>query len=112
MEYTNQTKKKLPLLPNSTMVLVFGILSIITCSFIGLVFGIISLIMSKKQRALFIQSPESYSKASLTMVNAGNICAIIGTIISSVSTILMILYFVFPDILPESSSDGYHDFDD
>lgn len=86
---------KLPNLPNAVVILVFGILSISVCSFIGLVFGIVALSMAKKDQGLYMESPESFSKNSIGMVNAGRTCALIGTILSSIATLFMILYFIF-----------------
>ena len=50
-------------LPNGTVVLVLGILSILTCccyGVIGLTFGIIALVLAKKDLKLYQESPELY----------------------------------------------------
>jgi hypothetical protein len=112
MNLTNQPKQKLPNLPNATLVLIFGILSIIVCNFIGLGFGITSLIMSGKLKAILKQSPDSYSPSSIGMVKAGKTCAIIGVIISAIVTILIILYFMAPDDFFTPTSIEYEHFDD
>lgn len=44
-------------LPNSTAVLVLGIISIVFCSFIGLVTGIIALSLSAKDLRLYADAP-------------------------------------------------------
>jgi len=95
MEQTHQNYQKLPNLPNATIILVFGILSIAICSFIGLAFGITALILSNKEKEKFVQSPGSFSQNSYNMMNAGRTCAIIGTILSAVATLFMIIYFIF-----------------
>ncbi|MGB0789195.1 MAG: DUF4190 domain-containing protein, partial [Marinirhabdus sp.] len=43
-------------LPNATLILVFGILSIVTCccyGVLGLIFGIIAIVMAKKATATY-----------------------------------------------------------
>ena len=51
-------------LPNSTLILVFGIISIVTCccyGVLGLIFGIIAIVMAKKATQTYLESPEQYS---------------------------------------------------
>lgn len=82
-------------LPNSTGVLVLGILSIVFCwcyGIPGLALGIIALIMSKKANALYVNSPESYSESSYKNMRAGRICAIVGLCLSSIYAIFIIIY--------------------
>ena len=81
------------LLPNSTAVLVLGILSIVFCScygVIGLVLGIIALVLSGKAKTIYDASPNNYTVSSFNNMKAGKICAIIGTVLSA----LMFLYMV------------------
>ena len=76
-------------LPNSTLILVFGILSIVTCccyGIIGLIFGIIALVLSKKAVQLHNDNPDVYS--GIDNVKTGKILAIIGISLS-------VLYFIF-----------------
>lgn len=79
-------------LPNATAVLVLGILSLVTCIFygiIGIILGVIALILHRKDKALYLSNPVVYEQ-SFKNSKAGNICAIIGVILSS----LWILFFV------------------
>jgi len=79
-------------LPNSTLILVFGILSIITCccyGVIGLILGIVALVLANKATALYKTAPENY--LGFGNVKAGKIMAIIGIILSVMYLILMIL---------------------
>ncbi|MGI9550592.1 MAG: CCC motif membrane protein [Aurantibacter sp.] len=72
-------------LPNGTLILVFGILSIVTCccyGILGLIFGIIALVMANKAIALYKQNPEMYS--DFGNVKTGRILAIIGIVLSSI----------------------------
>jgi len=87
--------KKLQTLPNASMILVFGILSIAICSFIGLAFGIVALIIANKGEKTYSLNPGIYTKNSIGMLHAGKTCAIIGTILSAVATVIIILYFMF-----------------
>ncbi len=83
-------------LPNSTIVLVLGILSIVSCfcyGIIGLILGIIALVISKKDVNLYKHSPEMYT--GYENLKAGRICAIVGTSLSAIYFILIVIYFIF-----------------
>jgi len=80
-------------IPNATTVLVLGIISIATfCCFgiVGLTLGIIALILGGKSKKLYNENPERYTEGSYKNLNAGYICAIIGTSLSG----LWILYAI------------------
>jgi uncharacterized protein YqhQ len=84
-------------LPNSTAVLVLGILSIVGCfcyGIVGLVLGIIALVLHKKDKALYDSDPTKYG-ASFKNSKAGNICAIVGLILSIIYVLFFIAYIVF-----------------
>ena len=71
MEIMNGAKKDLP---NATVVLVLGILSLIFCwcyGFFGLILGIIAVVLAGGQRKLYLQSPDEYTESSFKNVNAG-----------------------------------------
>ncbi|MDR1436756.1 MAG: hypothetical protein LBI65_01425 [Candidatus Symbiothrix sp.] len=81
-------------LPNSTLILVFGIISIVACccyAVPGLVFGIIALVLAGKAGSLYNLEPANYTESSYKNVNAGKICAIIGVIFSALYILLLIL---------------------
>jgi len=78
-------------LPNSTLVLVMGILSLVGCCFYsipGFIFGIIALIVGKNATAEYKQAPDSYT--GYDNVKAGKIMAIIGLVLSFLYLILII----------------------
>lgn len=77
------------ILPNSTAVLILGILSIIVCCFLGLIMAIIALVMASRGKALYEANPGLYSESSWNNMKAGRICAIIGLILS----LLVSLYY-------------------
>jgi hypothetical protein len=82
-------------LPNSTAVLVLGIISIVGCfcyGLVGLVCGIIALVLASKGSALYRQNPGVYSEVSFKNMNAGKICAIIGLSLSAVYMVCIIIY--------------------
>jgi len=82
-------------LPNATAVLVLGILSIAVCwcyGLFGITMGIIALVLSGKAKALYNINPEQYTQASYKNMNAGRICALIGTILSSLYLVIIIIY--------------------
>lgn len=79
-------------LPNSTLVLVLGILSILTCccyGVLGLILGIIALVMANKATAMYVENPEQYS--GYQNVKTGKILAIIGIILN----VLYLCYVIF-----------------
>lgn len=90
-EVTNPTNQQT--LPNSTGVLVLGILSIVFCwcyGFIGAALGIIALVLASKANKLYQSYPDSYTESSFKNMKAGKICAIIGLSLSS----LYLIYFI------------------
>ena len=84
MEIMNGAKKDLP---NATVVLVLGILSLIFCwcyGFFGLILGIIAVVLAGGQRKLYLQS-------SFKNVNAGRVCGIISICIAGVVVVVLLL---------------------
>jgi hypothetical protein len=80
-------------LPNSSVILVLGIISIIGCccyGIVGVICGIIAWVMANSAQKLYQENPEHYTKSSLQNVNAGKICGIIGIIASVLYAILII----------------------
>lgn len=70
-------------LPNSTLVLVMGILSIVGCCFYsipGFIFGIVALVVGKKATNEYKEAPDNYT--GYENVKAGRIMAIIGIVLS------------------------------
>ena len=89
MEIMNGAKKDLP---NATVVLVLGILSLIFCwcyGFFGLILGIIAVVLAGGQRKLYLQSPDEYTESSFK--NAGRVCGIISICIAGVVVVVLLL---------------------
>ncbi len=85
-------------LPNSTGILVMGILSIVFCwcwGIIGIALGIISLVLACKATKLYAEHPELYSEGSFKNMKAGKVCAIIGLCLSGLYVMAIIVYLVF-----------------
>ncbi len=83
-------------LPNSTAVLVLGILSLVTCVFygvIGIILSIIALILAKKDMELYKTNPAAYA-ISFKNLKAGRVCAIIGLILSSIFFLVILGVFL------------------
>ena len=81
-------------LPNSTLILVFGILSIIGCccyGILGVVFAIVALILAKKATMLYTENPEIYT--GYQNVKTGKILAIVGLILSAINLLWFIYIF-------------------
>jgi len=90
------TPNRRPSLPNSTTVLVLGILSIPTSfcyGFIGITLGIIALVLAKKDLKLYRENPDFFS--GYENLNSGKICAIIGLSIGSVIFLIILMYLLF-----------------
>lgn len=84
-------------LPNSTIVLVLGILSILTCccyGIIGVILAIVALVLSKKDKALYEMNIGAYTESSFKNLNAGRVCAIIGLILSVLYLIMVIIVVI------------------
>lgn len=90
-------------LPNSTAVLVLGILTILLfmCCFIpSLTTGIIALVMGFQGKSAYRNAPEEFTEASYKNLHAGFICAIIG-LVMTVAYFIYSLYSVFtnPEVM-------------
>lgn len=80
-------------LPNSTPVLIMGILSILGCCCygVGIIFGIIGIVLTSKDMKLYNANPSQYK--GLSTLNTGKILCIIGLILSALSLIFTIYIF-------------------
>jgi M penetrans paralogue family 26 len=81
-------------IPNGNAVLVLGILSIVFCfcyGIIGLILGIVALALSGKAHVIYNANPDGFSKASFNNLKAGKVCAIIGTILSALTVVYVIV---------------------
>lgn len=82
-------------LPNSTGILVLGILSIVTCfcyGIPGLILAIIALAMGSKAKNLLESQPGRFSESSVKNYKAGKVCAIIGLVLSALFLVFVIIY--------------------
>jgi len=82
--------------PNATTVLVLGIISIVICwlyGIFGLACGIIALVLAAKGKKAYNENPGMYNASSLGNLKAGRICAIIGTILSGLYLLIIIIAF-------------------
>ena len=68
-------------LPNSTLILIFGIFSILGCCIygIGLILGIVALVLAGKATKLYNENPDLYT--GYQNVKTGRILAIIGIVL-------------------------------
>lgn len=70
-------------LPNSTLILIFGILSIVTCccyGVVGLLLGIIAIVLAGKATAIYKENPELYT--GFQNVKTGKILSYVGIVLS------------------------------
>ncbi|MBO6631484.1 MAG: DUF4190 domain-containing protein, partial [Psychroserpens sp.] len=76
-------------LQNSTLILVLGILSIVTCccyGVLGIILGIVTIVLAQKATKIYAENPDLYT--GFQNVKIGKILAIIGLVLS-------ILYLLF-----------------
>ncbi len=95
-------------LPNSTLILVLGILSLVTCccyGFIGVILGVIALVLAKKATALYAENPEGYT--GFQNVKTGKILALIGVILGAIYMIYVL--YMFSSIGYDGIMDQYND---
>lgn len=82
----NQTQEQLQ---NSTLILVLGILSIVTCccyGILGIILGVVTIVLAKKATQIYAANPDLYT--GFQNVKIGKILAIIGLVLS-------VLYLIF-----------------
>lgn len=81
-------------IPDASAVLVLGIISIVTCcccmGIIGIICSIVAIIMYKNSIKVYNENPSLYKQSSLSNLNAGRICAIIGLILSLICVLAVI----------------------
>lgn len=79
-------------LPNSTLILILGILSLVTCccyGIFGLILGIITLVLAKSATREYVANPELYS--GYGNVKTGKVLAIIGIVLGLLYIITIIV---------------------
>jgi len=105
-EFQNPTQKNefnLPA-PYSNAVLTLGILSIITCcccnGIIGIILSIIAIVLAAKSKKEFNSNSDMYDERTLSKVNAGRTCAIIGLTVGILMFVIAILviHFALDDV--------------
>lgn len=84
-------------LPNSTVALILGILSIPACCCygLGLIFGIIAWVLSAADIKKYNLNPSLYSIPSYKNTKAGKVCGIIGSILSLLYIICLVAMLIF-----------------
>ena len=93
---TQETAPSLQKLPNATLTLILGILSILACCCYGLpgiICAAIALIVSAKSNKLLKENPNGYSDGGNH--KAGRICAIIGLSFSVLYMIYNLIMTIF-----------------
>lgn len=84
--------------PNSGAVLTLGILSIVLCicaGIVGLICGIIALVLANKAMTMYKANPNNYTLSSFNNLKGGKVCAIIGTVLSSLYFIYYVIILIF-----------------
>jgi len=94
----NQNLNTPQALPNSTAILVLGILSIVLCfcyGIIGLALGIVAIVLANKANKLYKDSPSLYTEGSYKNMKAGRVCAIVGVSLSALYLLYFIIVIIF-----------------
>lgn len=84
--------------PNSTPVLILGILSIVCCwcyGIISIVLGVIALVLASGGEKEYRLNPAAYTIASYKNLKAGKTCAVIGLCLAGLTILCCIIYAVF-----------------
>jgi len=86
-------------LPNATAVLVLGICSLVFCIAwgFGIIMAVIALVLAAKDRRLYRSFPDTYSEDSYRNLKSGEICALIGLIVSAIVLVFIIGALIFAD---------------
>lgn len=95
-QFGNNPGGQVPL-PNSTAVLVLGIISIALCwcyGIVALTCGIIAIVLGNKAMALYKSNPSAYTLSSFNNTKGGRICGIIGICLGALYIIFVIVYLV------------------
>jgi hypothetical protein len=85
-------------LPNSTIALILGIISIPGCccyGVLGLILGIIAWVLGGGDVKKYKLNPNQYSISSYKNANAGKICGLIGAILGALYLIMIIAFIAF-----------------
>jgi len=84
------------MLPNSTAVLVLGIVSIVgvLCSqgILGVILGIIGLVLASTPMKMIKEHPDRYTESSIKNLKAGRVCSIIGVALGG--AFLLLAFFL------------------
>lgn len=83
--------------PNSTEVLVLGILSIVFCwcyGIVSVIMGIVTLVLASEGEKRYRMNPGLYTVSSYKNLKAGKTCAIVGLCLSVVSVLIVIIWLV------------------
>ncbi len=84
-------------LPDSTAVLVLGILAIIGSfcyGVVGLILGIIAVAIAGKPDRMYKENPTRFTQSSYSNLKAGKVCGIIGICISGVFILGLFFFFL------------------
>ena len=97
MDYNYDLNEPRIELPNATVVLVLGIVSIVGCccwGIVGITCGIVALVLAKSATDLYVFNPGRFTEQSYKNVNAGKICALIGIILSALHIIRILVLLI------------------
>lgn len=91
MEILERNKRDLP---NATLILILGILSLVFCwcyGILGLILGIIAVVLANTAKQAYLNDPDAYTETSFKNVNTGRICGIVAICLSTVVFVVALL---------------------
>ena len=83
--------------PNSTEVMVLGILTIAFCwcwGVVSVILGIVTLVLAGRGEREYRMNPHLYTEVSYRNLRTGRTCAIVGLCLSALAVISAIVYFI------------------
>ena len=83
--------------PNSTEVMVLGILSIVFCwcwGILSIILGIVTLVLASQGEKEYRKNPYAYTEVSHRNLRTGRTCAFVGLCLAAVTIIAVIIYFI------------------
>lgn len=92
----NQINQQSNAAPNSTLVLVLGIVSLVMCCFygFGLITAIVALVLGNQALKMVKANPGIYTESSIKNLKAGRIISIITIVLGIIYVIFIIILFI------------------
>jgi hypothetical protein len=94
--YPNDYRQQIPL-PNSTLILILGIISIpLSCCYAipGLICSIIALVLARNENRAYEEKPMMYTESSYANMKTGRTCAMIALIFAIIAFVFILIMVI------------------